>query len=49
MNIKERLDLEVQNRNSSDEVSKDKLDPILVAHRYKDSTISLRRFYNNLI
>ncbi|MCD4668528.1 MAG: TIGR02757 family protein [Sulfurimonas sp.] len=41
MDIKKRLDLEVQKRNSIDEVSVDKLDPILVAKRYKDSTISL--------
>lgn len=39
--IKKRLDAEVVKRNSSDEVSEDKLDPILVAHRYKDPTISL--------
>jgi len=41
VNIKDRLDLEVQKRNTVDEVSTDKLDPILVAHRYKDPTISL--------
>ena len=41
MDIKKRLDLEVEKRNSVDEVSEDKLDPILVAHRHKDSTISL--------
>ena len=41
MNIKERLEAEVLKRNSSDEVSEEKLDPILVAHRYKDPTISL--------
>lgn len=41
MDIKKRLDLEVQKRNSIDEISVEKLDPILVAHRYKDSTISL--------
>ena len=39
--IKKLLDLEVQKRNRSDEVSVDKLDPILVAKRYKDPTISL--------
>ena len=39
--IKKRLDEEVKKRNKSDEVSKDKLDPILVAHRHKDPTISL--------
>ena len=41
ISIKKLLDLEVQKRNKSDEVSVDKLDPILVAHRYKDPTISL--------
>ena len=41
MNIKERLDLEVKNRNVKGEISEEKLDPILVAHRYKDESISL--------
>ena len=41
MDIKKRLDLEVAQRNKTDEVSLDKLDPILIAHRYKDPTISL--------
>ena len=41
MDIKKRLDIEVKKRNSVDEVSVDKLDPILVAHRYNDPTISL--------
>ena len=41
MDIKQRLDIEVQKRNKTDEVSQDKLDPILVAKRYKDPTISL--------
>jgi len=41
MNIKKRLDLEVQKRNKTDEVSLDRLDPILVAKRYNDTTISL--------
>ncbi len=41
MNIQERLDLEVQKRNNFDEISEDKLDPILVARRYKDPTIAL--------
>lgn len=41
MDIKALLDAEVLKRNSVDEVSKDKLDPILVAHRYQDETISL--------
>jgi len=39
--IKKRLDEEVLKRNKTTEVSKDKLDPILVAHRYKNPTISL--------
>ncbi|WP_373002541.1 TIGR02757 family protein [Sulfurimonas sp.] len=39
--IKKRLDEEAKKRNNADEVSVDKLDPILVAHRYKDPTISL--------
>ena len=39
--IKKRLDEEAKKRNNVDEVSVDKLDPILVAHRYKDPTISL--------
>lgn len=39
--IKKRLDEEAKKRNSAKEVSLDKLDPILVAHRYKDPTISL--------
>ena len=41
MNIKQQLDLEVQKRNNIDEVSVDRLDPILVAKRYNDPTISL--------
>ena len=41
LDIKKRLDLEVEQRNKIGEVSTDKLDPILVAHRYKDPTISL--------
>jgi len=39
--IKNRLDIEVEKRNRASEISEDKLDPILVAHRYKDPTISL--------
>ena len=39
--IKERLDAEAKKRDDVDEVSQDKLDPILVAHRYKDANISL--------
>jgi uncharacterized protein (TIGR02757 family) len=41
MDIKTRLDLEVHKRNKFDEVSIERLDPILVAHRYNDSTVSL--------
>ncbi len=41
MDIKKRLDLEVTKRNREGEVSSDNLDPILVAHRYRDPTISL--------
>jgi len=41
MDIKTRLDKEVLKRDKEGEVSVDKLDPILVAHRYKDPTISL--------
>lgn len=41
MGIKEKLDAEVEKRNRVDEISVDKLDPIIVAHRYKESTISL--------
>ena len=39
--IKKRLDEEVIKRNNKEEVSQDKLDPILVAYRYRDPTISL--------
>ena len=39
--IKLRLDAEVLKRDVEDEVSLDKLDPILVAKRYNDPTISL--------
>jgi uncharacterized protein (TIGR02757 family) len=41
MDIKKRLDLEVKRRDRVDEVSTQRLDPILVAHRYQDPTISL--------
>jgi len=40
-NIKKRLDQEVLKRDSVDEVNEERLDPILIAHRYKDPTISL--------
>lgn len=41
MDVKARLDEEVLKRNSTDEISEENLDPILVAHRYRDPTISL--------
>jgi len=39
--IKKRLDLEVEKRNKKGEVAIENLDPILVAHRYRNPTISL--------
>ncbi|MCF6339213.1 MAG: TIGR02757 family protein [Sulfurimonas sp.] len=39
--IKKKLNIEVEKRNSQNEISQDKLDPIIVAHRYKDPTVSL--------
>ena len=39
--IKQKLDLEVQVRNTYEEVSEDKPDPILIAKKYKDEYISL--------
>jgi len=41
ISIKKRLDEEVDKRNIVGEISKDKLDPIFVAYRHKDPTISL--------
>lgn len=41
MDIKKRLDLEVERRNVEGEISELKLDPIMVAHKYNDATISL--------
>jgi uncharacterized protein (TIGR02757 family) len=41
MNIKQRLDQEVETRNSNSELSYDKPDPLLIASRYKDETIAL--------
>jgi uncharacterized protein (TIGR02757 family) len=41
VDIKKRLDLEVQKRNNFDEISEEKLDPIIVAYRHNDPTISL--------
>lgn len=40
-NIKQRLDEESARRNDVSQVSEANLDPILVAHRYQDATISL--------
>ncbi len=41
MNIKDRLDIEVADRNSIGELSYDKADPLLIASRYRDESISL--------
>ena len=41
MNIKARLDQEVKNRNSHSELSYERPDPLLIASRYQDETISL--------
>jgi len=41
MTLKERLDLEVQSRNKTDELSLDKPDPLLVAREYNDERIAL--------
>lgn len=41
MDIKARLDIEVSKRNKIGEVTQERLDPIFVAYRYKDPTISL--------
>ncbi|MDD2653415.1 MAG: TIGR02757 family protein [Sulfurimonas sp.] len=41
MNIKKLLDVEVAKRNCEGEICEERLDPIMVAHRYKDPTISL--------
>ncbi|MEK6658932.1 MAG: TIGR02757 family protein [Campylobacterota bacterium] len=41
INIKQLLDAEVEKRNCEGEVCQERLDPIMVAHRYKDPTISL--------
>jgi len=40
-NLKQKLDLEVQNRNSNQELTFDKPDPIMVAKKYNDEYISL--------
>ncbi len=41
ISIKKLLDVEVEKRNKLDEINLDKLDPILIAKRYNDPTISL--------
>ena len=41
MNIKNRLDQEVKERNSHGELSYEKPDPLLIASRHRDETISL--------
>ena len=41
MNIKERLNKEVLNRNQNSELSYERPDPLLVASRYKDESIAL--------
>ncbi len=41
MDIKKRLDIEVKNRDNSEELSYDKPDPLLIASKYKDEYISL--------
>ena len=41
MKIKNRLDQEVKNRNSHNELSYERPDPLLIASRHKDETIAL--------
>ncbi|MFA5453739.1 MAG: TIGR02757 family protein [Sulfurimonas sp.] len=41
INIKQLLDAEVEKRNCEGEICEERLDPIMVAHRYKNPTISL--------
>jgi len=41
MTLKQRLDAEVLKRNRVGEVSHERLDPIFVAHRYKDERVAL--------
>jgi len=41
ISIKERLDREVEQRNTREELSYERPDPLLIASRYKDETISL--------
>ncbi|MGD9718620.1 MAG: TIGR02757 family protein [Sulfurimonadaceae bacterium] len=40
-NIKALLDAEVQKRNSLEEICEERLDPIIVAHRYRDERVAL--------
>ena len=40
-NIKALLDAEVQKRNSLEEICEERLDPIMVAHRYRDERVAL--------
>ena len=41
MNIKNRLDQEVEARNNHNELSYDKPDPLLIASRYQDETVAM--------
>jgi uncharacterized protein (TIGR02757 family) len=41
MDLKQRLDKEVLNRNNTDELSLDKPDPLIIAKKYNDEWISL--------
>ncbi len=41
LNIKQILDIEVDARDSADELSEDKLDPLIVAKKYNDEYIAL--------
>ena len=41
MDVKKLLDAEVAKRNCEGEICEDRLDPIIVAHKYRDETISL--------
>jgi uncharacterized protein (TIGR02757 family) len=41
LTIKELLDKEVENRNNNEELTEDKLDPLIVAKKYNDEYISL--------
>ncbi len=41
LELKARLDAEMQRRNRSDEISYERPDPILVAHRHRDEWVSL--------